>query len=117
MGRVMSFKGEKKMKRAIIAISVVIGTIAAIWLGSSFLTLLFNYKLHHALGFGSVYLKNISVHVVAQYATTLIMAILFPLSLLPLRRIEPHYIYRAVWLVSIVIGWLVGLGLGDINAT
>lgn len=105
------------MKRTVRTISVVIALIAALWLGFSFLRLLFNFKLHEALGYGSIFVKNISVHAITLYAAALLLALIFPLLFIPLRRTVPKYVYLGVSVASIVVGWLIGLGFGDINAT
>ena len=105
------------MKKIIVTVSVVILAIAVVYLGISFLDLLFAFKLHEALGYGSVFLKNLGVQAVVLYGLALIVAILFPLTLRPLKQAVPTYIYRSLSIVSIVVGWLVGLGVGHIKAT
>ncbi len=105
------------MKKIVVTLSIVILAIAIVWVGLSFVDLLFAYKLHEALGYGSVFVKNLSIHVVVLYGTALVVAIIFPLAFMPLKRVAPSYVYRALSVLAIVIGWVTGLGIGNINAT
>lgn len=95
----------------------VVLAIAVVYLGFSFLDIVFSYKLHEALGYGSVFLKNLGVQAIVLYGSALIVAILFPLALKPLKQAVPNYIYRFFSILSIIIGWLVGLAVGHIKAT
>lgn len=105
------------MKRLVTLLTVIIVLIGAIWIGSSLLSLLFNLKLHHALGYGTVYEKNLSIHLIALYSMALVVAILFPIMLMPLKRLTPLIVYRSLSILSILAGWMVGLGIGNINAS
>jgi uncharacterized protein len=105
------------MKKIIVTVSVVILAVAIVYLGFSFLDLLFSYKLHQALGYGSVFVKNLGVQAVVLYGLALVVAILFPLALMPLKQVVPNYIYRSFSILSIVVGWLLGLAVGHIKAT
>ncbi|HET6873025.1 MAG TPA: UPF0182 family protein, partial [Sporolactobacillaceae bacterium] len=105
------------MRKITLTVMGVVLAIAVVYLGFSFLDIVFSYKLHTALGYGSVFLKNFGVQAIVLYGSALIVAILFPLALRPLKQAVPNYIYRFFSILSIIIGWLVGLAVGHIKAT
>lgn len=99
-----------------LAIGVVAVVIAGI-LVHVLLDRAFGYKLHHAMGYASVYAKMMWFEIATRYIGGIIIALLAALQLRLFRNLLPKTTYSALVVVACFLSYLIGYALFTLDPT
>lgn len=97
--------------------SIIVAIIGVIVFGRVFLNFLLDYKEHVALGYKSVYLRELALQIIPTYVTGILFLLLSWLSVIPFRKQVSRALYTLIVIPVLVVGWLIGYGLGHIDPT
>lgn len=103
------------MKRSKIAGFIVIFIIAFIILAVTGINLDFNIQKHVALGFPSVYELNLETYLIPMLISAFLFCILTVLLVRHYLYKSHIFMYQGILILSGVIGWVFGMGIGNIN--
>jgi uncharacterized membrane protein (UPF0182 family) len=110
----MAVVRRRRTPRALwMLLAVVLVIIAA----HVFIDRLFAWRLHAALGYASVYGKNMVFELLTRYLGALLYALLAWWALHPLGSMVPGWLRRMLVVLAAVVGWVIGYGMWALRAS
>lgn len=116
-GRQLATLHTIRPKRRIGLLPVVVIILLLMIATNIFINELYQVRLHNALGYGSVYVKNLTFQLLSRYGGAVVYALLAAVAVRPFRSLLPSLPYQMLTAVAIFFGWTVGYGMWSLEPT
>ncbi|WDL99067.1 UPF0182 family protein [Alicyclobacillus sp. ALC3] len=104
----------QRSSKPLIVTLVIIAAIVFIHVA---LDRLYAFRLHGALGYGAIYAKNMWFELATRYLGAALYAGLAFLAVRPFTDLMPKAMYRALQVLAVVLGWIIGFGMWHLQPT
>lgn len=107
----------KRRGRSTRPLMIVLIIVAVLVIAHVSIDRLYGFRVHSALGYGSVYAKNMWFEIATRYMGAIIYLFLALAAVRPLANILPRSAYRGAQILIGFVGWVIGFAMWSLDPT